>query len=161
MNFRVSPMTIEQLESCVDVFIAALPGTESRAEWSRQDALVRLNELWSEPRRFGLIAHDEGGAAPVGFVLGNYVQVAEGTSLRIGELCVHPSRQGFGLGSRLLLGMQQLAQEAGAVSVYLIAEPTTREFCERLGYQAQEEWIVMGMRLDDPGQGTSELSRKA
>ena len=149
MEFRVSPLTFEQLHSCVEVFIAALPGTESRAEWSRDDAAIRLRELWDEPRQLGLIAHDQAGNATVGFVMGNYVQVAEGTSLRISELCVHPSRQGFGLGSRLLLGMRTIATEAGAVSMYLMAEPATQSFCERLGLTPQQEWIVMGQRLGE------------
>jgi predicted N-acetyltransferase YhbS len=149
VEFRVSPLTFEELHSCVDVFLAALPGTESRAEWSRDDAAIRLRELWDEPRQLGLIAHDQPGNETVGFVIGNYVQVAEGTSLRIGELCVHPSRQGFGLGSRLLLGMQELATEAGAISMYLMAEPATQEFCQRLGFTPQQEWIVMGQRLGE------------
>ena len=148
MEFRVSPLTFDDLDSCVSVFVAALPGTEHRSEWSSEDATIRLNELWHEPRQVGLIAHDEPGRTPVGFVMGNYVQVAEGTSLRIGELCVHPNRQGFGLGSRLLLGMRTLAKETGAVSMYLMAEPTTQEFCQRLGFIPQQEWIVMGQRLD-------------
>ena len=148
MEFRVSELTFDELEACVDVFVAALPGTESRAEWSRDEAFIRLRELWDEPRRLGLVAHDEPSAQTVGFVLGNYVLVAEGTSLRIGELCVHPSRLGFGLGSRLLLGMQTLAKATGAVSMYLMAEPATQEFCARLGFAPQQEWIVMGQRLD-------------
>lgn len=150
MEFRVSSLTFEQLHACVDVFIAALPGTDSRAEWSREDAAIRLRELWDEPRQLGLIAHDQPGNQLVGFVIGNYVQVAEGTSLRIGELCVHPSRQGFGLGSRLLLGMRMIATEAGAVSMYLMAEPATQAFCQRLGFTPQQEWIVMGQRLGEP-----------
>jgi predicted N-acetyltransferase YhbS len=148
MQFRVSPLTFDALHPCVDVFIAALPGTESRGEWSREDAAIRLRELWDEPRQLGLIAHDLPGNETVGFVIGNYVQVAEGTSLRIGEMCVHPSRQGFGLGSRLLLGMRTIATEAGAVSMYLMAEPATQVFCQRLGFAPQQEWIVMGQRLD-------------
>ena len=148
MQFRVSPLTFDAHHSCVDVFIAALPGTESRVEWSREDAAIRLRELWDEPRQLGLIAHDQPGNETIGFVIGNYVQVDEGTSLRIGELCVHPSRQGFGLGSRLLLGRRTTATEAGAVSMYLMAEPATQEFCQRLGFTAQQEWIVMGQRLD-------------
>ncbi len=149
MEFRVSPLTFEELDSCVAVSVAALPGTESRSEWSRDDAAIRLRELWEEPRKLGLVAHDEPDDVAVGFVIGNYVQVAEGTALRIGELCVHPSRQGFGLGSRLLLGMRTLATEAGAVSMYLMAEPTTQEFCQRLGFSPQQEWIVMGQRLGE------------
>ena len=149
MEFRISPLTLDDLDSCVRVFVAALPGTESRSEWSSEDATIRLHELWHEPRQVGLIAHDEPDRTPVGFVIGNDVRVAEGTSLRIGELCVHPSRQGFGLGSRPLLGMRTLAKEAGAVSIYLMAEPTTQEFCQRLGFTPQQDWIVMGQRLDE------------
>jgi predicted N-acetyltransferase YhbS len=147
MEFRVSSLTVDQLDACVEVFVAALPATETRSEWSLEDAQVRLRELWDEPRKLGLVAHDQPAGTTVGFVMGNYVQVAEGISLRIGELCVHPSRQGFGLGSRLLLGMRDLATEAGAVSMYLMAEPTTQEFCQRLGFEPQQEWIVMGQRL--------------
>jgi hypothetical protein len=55
MEFRVSPLTFEQLHACVDVFIAALPGTDSRAAWSHEDAAIRLRELWDEPRQLGLI----------------------------------------------------------------------------------------------------------
>jgi hypothetical protein len=43
--------------------------------------------------------------------------------------------------------MQELAKDAGVVSMYLMAEPTTQEVCQRLGYAPQQEWIVMGQRL--------------
>ena len=60
---------------------------------------------------------------------------------------MHPSRQGYGLGSRLLLGMEELAREAGAHSAYLTVHPESVDFCQRLGYERQEEWVSMGRRL--------------
>jgi GNAT superfamily N-acetyltransferase len=153
MNFRIEPMTAEHLEQCVGVFVAAFtkPG---RYAWSPDDVRTRLTDLWSEPKRFGLMALDcpEGAEATLsGFAIGNIVQVADGPALRIGELCVHPSRQGFGLGSRLLLGMEELARESGAHSAYLTVQSDSIDFCKRLGYERQEEWISMGRRLGESG----------
>ncbi|HET9658687.1 MAG TPA: GNAT family N-acetyltransferase [Thermomicrobiales bacterium] len=149
MNFRIEPMTVEHLDQCVEVFVAAFTKPD-RYTWRPEDVRIRLTDLWNEPKRLGLIALDGPDANLSGFALGNFVQVADGPALRIGELCVHPSRQHFGLGSRLLLGMEDLAREGGAHSAYLTVHPDSIEFCQRLGYQRQEEWIAMGRRLSEP-----------
>ncbi len=148
MNFRIEPMTADHLERCIDVFVAAFTKPD-RYIWSPDDVRIRLTDLWNEPKRIGLVAIDGGELDLSGFALGNFVQVADGPALRIGELCVHPSRQGYGLGSRLLVGMEDLARDAGAHSAYLTVQPDSVEFCHRLGYRQQNEWIAMGRRLRD------------
>ena len=149
MNFRIEPLTYDHLPSCVEVFVAALT-KPSRMAWQAEDVRLRLEDLWIEPKRVGLVAVDGSEERVTGFAIGNFVQVADGPSLRIAELCVHPSRQGFGLGSRLLLGMESLAQENGALSAYLTVQPGSVEFCRRLGYEPQEEWVAMGRRWAQP-----------
>lgn len=148
MQFRIEPLTVDHLERCVDVFVAAFTKPDCYP-WRPDDVRIRLTDLWNEPKRVGLIALDGPDAALSGFAIGNFVQVADGPALRIGELCVHPLRRGYGLGSRLLLGMEQLAREGGAHSAYLTVQPDSVEFCQRLGYQRQEEWIALGRRLRD------------
>lgn len=148
MNFRIEPLTADHLEQCVEVFVAAFTKPGHYA-WHPDDVRIRLMDLWAEPKRVGLIALEGEEATITGFALGNVVQVSDGPALRVGELCVHPSRQGFGLGSRLLLGMEELAREAGAHSAYLTVQPDSVDFCQRLGYQRQDEWIAMGRRLNE------------
>lgn len=148
VKFRIEPLAVEDLDRCVDVFIAAFSHPD-RLPWRSEDVRVRLLDLWNEPKRVGLVATDEPDDTVVGFAIGNFVQVSDGPALRIGELCVHPSRQHYGLGSRLLLGMEGLAREHGAHSAYLTVFPESVEFCRRLGYERQDEWIAMGRRLHD------------
>jgi GNAT superfamily N-acetyltransferase len=151
MKFRIEPLTRNHLDGCVDVFVAAFTKPDKLA-WQPEDVRIRLEDLWNEPRRVGLVATDGPKRTLSGFAIGNFVQVSDGLSLRIAELCVHPSRQGFGLGSRLLLGMEELAREGDANSAYLTVQPESIEFCQRLGYEQQEEWIAMGRRLREPEQ---------
>jgi GNAT superfamily N-acetyltransferase len=149
MKFRIEPLTLDHLDRCVDVFVAAFTKPD-RLHWKPEDVRIRLGDLWDEPRRVGLVAMDGPELMLSGFAIGNFVQVSDGPSLRIAELCVHPSRQGYGLGSRLLLGMEELAREGGAHSAYLTVQPESIDFCQRLGYERQEEWISMGRRLREP-----------
>ena len=151
MEFRIEPLTLDHLDRCVDVFVAAFTKPD-RLQWQPEDVRVRLEDLWNEPRRVGLVATDGPERTLSGFTIGNFVQVSDGPSLRIAELCVHPSRQGYGLGSRLLLGMEELARERGALSTYLTVHPESVDFCQRLGYEQQEEWISMGRRLHETEQ---------
>lgn len=148
MKFRIEPMTQDHLDRCVDVFVAAFTKPD-RIPWRPDDVRIRLDDLWNEPRRVGLVAMDGPDRTLSGFAIGNFVQVSDGPSLRIGELCVHPARQGFGLGSRLLVGMEELARDAGAHSAYLTVQPESVDFCQRLGYERQEQWVAMGRRLRD------------
>jgi aminoglycoside 6'-N-acetyltransferase I len=148
MNFWIEPLAREHLEACVEVFVAAFTKPD-RFAWKPEDVRIRLDDLWNEPKRVGLVAFDGPDRTLTGFAIGNFVQVADGPCLRIAELCVHPSRQGYGLGSRLLLGMEELAREGGAYSAYLTVQPESVDFCRRLGYERQEEWISMGRRLRD------------
>ncbi len=151
MKFRIEPLTQDHLDRCVDVFVAAFTKPD-RMHWEPEDVRIRLEDLWNEPKRVGIVAIDgpPDTETLVGFAIGNFVRVSDGPSLRIAELCVHPSRQGYGLGSRILLGMEELAREGGAHSAYLIVQPDSVDFCQRLGYERQEEWISMGRRLRDP-----------
>jgi ribosomal protein S18 acetylase RimI-like enzyme len=146
VNFRIEPLIADHLDRCVEVFVAAFTKPD-RFGWKPDDVRVRLQDLWNEPKRVGLVATEEPDQTVTGFAIGNFVQVADGPALRIGELCVHPSRQHFGLGSRLLLGMEELALEGGAHSAYLTVHPDSVDFCRRLGYERQDEWIAMGRRL--------------
>ena len=146
MNFRIEPLTSAHLDRCVEVFVAAFTKPD-RFSWKPEDVRIRLEDLWNEPKRVGLVATDEPESTVTGFAIGNFVQVADGPALRIGELCVHPSRQHYGLGSRLLLGMEDIAREGGAHSAYLTVHPDSVDFCRRLGYERQDEWIAMGRRL--------------
>lgn len=148
MNFRIESLTTDHLESSIAVFIAAFT-IPSRYVWHPDDVRVRLTDLWNTPKRIGLVAIDEPSSSLSGFAIGDLVQVSDGPALRIGELCVHPSRQGYGLGSRLLVGMEQLAREHGAHSAYLSVQPNSVEFCHRLGYRPQDEWISMARRLQE------------
>jgi aminoglycoside 6'-N-acetyltransferase I len=149
MKFRIEPMTPDHLDRCVDVFVAAFTRPD-QMHWNQDDVRIRLGDLWDEPRRIGLVAIDGPELLVSGFAIGNFVQLSDGLSLRIAELCVHPSRQGYGLGSRLLLCMEELAREGSARSAYLTVHPESVDFCQRLGYERQEEWISMGRRLDEP-----------
>jgi aminoglycoside 6'-N-acetyltransferase I len=149
MKFRIEPLTRDHLDGCVDVFVAAFTKPD-RMSWQPDDVRIRLEDLWNEPKRVGLVAIDGPEGTLSGFAIGKFVQVSDGPCLRIAELCVHPSRQGFGLGSRLLVGMEELAREGGAYSAYLTVQPESVDFCQRLGYERQEEWISMGRRLRDP-----------
>jgi len=151
MKFRIEPLTLDHLDRCVDVFVAAFTKPD-RLSWRPEDVRIRLEDLWNEPRQVGLVASDGPERTLSGFAIGNFVQVSDGPSLRIAELCVHPLRQGYGLGSRLLLGMEELAREGGAYSAYLTVNPESVDFCQRLGYERQEEWISMGRRLDEPAE---------
>lgn len=146
MNFQIEELTLDHLDQCVEVFVAAFTNSE-RQVWNPEHVRVRLVDLWNEPKRVGLVACDGPEQSISGFTVGNFVQVSDGPSLRIAELCVHPSRQGYGLGSRLLLGMEELAREAGAHSVYLTVQPESVDFCKRLGFERQLDWISMGRRL--------------
>lgn len=148
MKFQVEPLTREHLDRCVDVFVAAFTKPHC-LPWKVDDVRVRLDDLWNEPKRCGLVAMDGPDRALSGFAIGNFVQVSDGPSLRIAELCVHPLRQGYGLGSRLLLGMEELARAEGAHSAYLTVQPDSVDFCQRLGYERQPEWIALGRRLRD------------
>jgi GNAT superfamily N-acetyltransferase len=156
VNFRIEPLSTEHLPMCAEVFMAAFARPD-RQHWQIEDVRTRLLDLWNEPKRVGLVAIDGPESTISGFALGNFVQVADGPALRIGELCVHPSRQHFGLGSRLLVGMEELAREGGAHSAYLTVQPDSVDFCQRLGYQRQDEWISMGRRLSDVEE-TDDLS---
>ncbi len=149
MKFQIELLTLDHLDRCVDVFVAAFTKPDC-LPWKPEDVRTRLNDLWNEPRRTGLVAMDGPERTLSGFSIGNFVQVSDGPSLRIAELCVHPSRQGYGLGSRLLIGMEELAREQGAHSAYLTVQPESAAFCKRLGYEQQEEWISMGRRLHVP-----------
>ncbi|TXG81468.1 MAG: GNAT family N-acetyltransferase [Thermomicrobiales bacterium] len=156
MKFRIESLTRDHIDRCVDVFVAAYTKPD-QLTWTPGDVRIRLDDLWNEPNRIGLVAIDGPEHRLSGFAIGNFVQVCDGRSLRIAELCVHPSRRGYGLGSRLLVGMERLAIEHGANSAYLTVQPDSVDFCRRLGYAPQSEWVSLGRRLGDSNQDSMLL----
>lgn len=97
--------------------------------WPRRRAAVGagatlvgwLRESASYDPRFAFVALDGGKA--VGHVMATWGDLDGAPALGLGPLSVEPSRQGQGIGSRLMEATLDAARQAGASVIVLLGEP--------------------------------------
>lgn len=90
-----------------------VPGEATLVEW--------LRESVSYDKRFALVAVD--GEDVVGHVISTWGDLGGVPTLGLGPISVEPSRQGQGIGARLMEASLTAAREAGERVVVLLGDP--------------------------------------
>ena len=137
----IETMTCDRMDEYVGVFIKAFGGDPWNEPWTREQAEARLRVFMDTATSSGLSAEADGQV--VGFILGQFEPYYDGMRFYIQEFCC--SRQGSGIGTRLLSGLEQRLKEKGVVRTYLmtIHGDATEGYYQRRGYTTDPDNIWM------------------
>jgi GNAT superfamily N-acetyltransferase len=130
-------------EGCVELFVATFTVAPWEEPWTAEAAGMRLADLLAMPRRVSFVWLDNETRTPVGFAVGNTIRLAEGFAFHLAEFCVHPARQGQGIGSHLLRYLEQAVAAVGVSTIYLTTGGEPVEFYTKLGYKVMLDWVPM------------------
>ena len=128
--------TLQQndIPACTTIFIQAYADVYGE-QWSGQAAAARITHVIATGPRYCLVAEAEPDLV-VGFLLARPFPWYDGTRLWIEELVVDAPLRGKGWGSRLLTGLDDIAQADDIVSFALLAKEgsAAERLYRRLGY---------------------------
>ncbi|MCX9155437.1 GNAT family N-acetyltransferase [Niveibacterium sp. 24ML] len=127
----------------VDVFNAA-PWHDG---WTLEVAIERLDVLAANPNFRGFAIWEE--STPLGFVMGARERWSDGWFFFLREMCVARSRQGEGIGRRLMEATCDELREEGISSINLQtgAAAPAHQFYAKLGF-SEMPLITMGRLLN-------------
>jgi ribosomal protein S18 acetylase RimI-like enzyme len=123
----------------------AEPPWEER--WSIENATARLEELTGTPGYVGFAAVD--GDALIGFVFALPHTTAHGSGLHISEIAILPQYQRMGIGSALLLQVEQEALKNNNRQIWLVSRRVggVADYYSANGYHQSETLRVYIKRL--------------
>lgn len=126
-------ITRENIDLFVPLYTAVFNAPPWHDGWSHEAACERLRSLADCPAFDGESLWE--GDAPLAMALGRRERWVQGWHFHLKELCVHPDRQGLGLGRQVLSALEARLAGAQVQRVFLETGARARPFYESLGYR--------------------------
>ncbi len=147
MALAVVPFTVGHLDAAADLYVAVFNAAPWHDRWTATTARPRLADTLATPGALGF-ALLEGDL--LGFVLGFAEPWFDGAHFYLKEMCVQSDRQRTGLGTCLLLHLEQALREQRIERAYLLTahEGPAQAFYAKHGYYTSSKMRVMARRLD-------------
>lgn len=111
----------DDLQPCAQLYTAVFSEEPWREAWSQELALARLSHFYQSSGFIGVLAEQDG---ILGFALGNTEPFYSGLLFYLREMCVHNTRQGQGVGTKVYSALEQQLSAAQVCGVYLTTERT-------------------------------------
>jgi len=139
----ITPISIENLDDCVNAFLKAYNGPPWNYNWTYDNAKKYLSEYVAGSRFAGFILYDEGQIA--GATFGHIKTWWTGEQLMIDELFISGEKQGRGYGKKLLEYCEQYSAENNISSVVLMTNQYMPSFgfYNKVGYTTAEQFVFM------------------
>lgn len=147
MAETVVPITADNLEQCIELYINVFNSEPWNETWTYQTAKERLTDLLHTPKSLGFLLYDNNNL--IGFIAGNSKKSYTGLTFYLAELCINNKIQGKGYGSKLLLCLEDELKKRGVQSLYLLTANSglAESFYLKNDYTINENRIVMKKNL--------------
>lgn len=117
---ELRPMGREDREACVELFLETFSQPPWNDAYSREQVTAFFDRYFADSYFLGYVLLEEGRLA--GLCLGAKKPWLEGMEYYIDQFCIHPRRQGKGLGSRFLRLVEEDARRLGLNGLLLMTE---------------------------------------
>ena len=147
MEERIIPITNDELEQCIKLYIKVFNSEPWNETWTYETAKERLTDLLHTPKFLGFLFYDNDNL--IGFIAGNSKKTDKGLTFYLAELCINNQIQGKGYGSKLLLHLEDQLRKRDIHSLYLLTsnEGLAKAFYLKNSYAIKENRIVMTKNL--------------
>ena len=143
---RLTPFTADDIEACLDLFIAVFNRPPWNDTWTTETARDNLEDAFGIPGASGLVARES--SEVIGFVLGHREVQSDDVLFYVKELCVSLEYQGRGVGRQLLIRLEEELKRQNVAGIYLLTfADSARMFYEKLGFRVNNRNIVMNKNL--------------
>ena len=115
--------------------------TCEEGQWTEDTAGRRIRQVLGMDGGWGLLLEED--SRPAGFAMGYFKPYDDLTSFVLEEIVITRARQGKGLGTLLLAGVERRVQELGAAGVELSAvnDEVHHRFYSRAGYRDVKNFV--------------------
>ena len=153
MAERIEKLTIDHLDDCAHLFMSAFNAEPWNDKYTLDTAKKQLAWHLKVPGCVGLVSVKEGMV--VALAIGYREPTDVGDVFHLNIFCVRPEAQRTGVGSRLLLNLEERLRDTGVRTVHLGTRQGTpaEYFYEKHGYTTSAEDIEMSHNLENPERG--------
>lgn len=143
MSEKIIPLSFDNVESCIELYINVFNSDPWNEMWSEETARERLTDLINTPKFLGFLLYEEDRLA--GFIAGNAKKSYAGLTFYLAELCINNQIQGRGYGSKLLNHLEEELRSRDIQSLYLLTANggMAEAFYLKNNYVINEKRIVM------------------
>lgn len=147
MNEVIVPITSENLEQCIELYINVFNSDPWNESWTYETARERLTDLLHTPKFLGFLFYSDNSLS--GFIAGNSKKSYQGLTFYLAELCVNNATQGKGYGSKLVHYLEDELQKREIKSLYFLTATggLAEAFYKKNEYIVNENRIVMKKNL--------------
>jgi aminoglycoside 6'-N-acetyltransferase I len=140
---ELSPITADNLNDCIDIFIQAYNAPPWNFNWTAEIAKQYLLEYTGTPYFVGFILYDDGAA--VGAVLAHKKTWWTNNQLFIDEFFISPAKQRMGYGKKLMDHCNQYAKEKKLEILVLMTNKymPSFKFYNKISYTTTEQFVFM------------------
>jgi ribosomal protein S18 acetylase RimI-like enzyme len=152
MDERIETFKVEHLDDCAHLFMIAFNAEPWNDKYTLDTAKKQLAWHLRVPGCVGLVSVKDGIVA---FAIGYREPTDVGDVFHLSIFCVRPDAQRTGVGSRLLLHLEERLRDTGIRTVYLGTRKGTpaEAFYEKNAYGASAEDIEMSHDLRNSERG--------
>lgn len=139
----ITPITRENIEDCVPVFLSAYNGPPWNYYWTKDRAKQYLSEYLSCGQFVGFVLYE--GQQAVGAALGHTKTWWTNRQLMIDEFFISAEKQRKGYGKKLLEFCDTYASENNISSIVLMTNRhmPSYSFYDKVGYTTAEQYVFM------------------
>ena len=145
---EIQPITKQNFEDCIDVFISAYNQAPWNYNWTFPKAKQYLSEYVDRPNFIGFILYDDHKA--VGAAFGHQKTWWINQQLMIDEFFISSKKQKMGYGKTLMNHCNQYAQQHDIQLSILMTNKymPAYKFYDKQGYTTTEQYVFMFKQLD-------------
>lgn len=140
-------LELEDIEKCIDLFIAVFNAEPWNDKWTPDSAHIRLHDIFKSPHFVGFVYEENDKIS--GAVFGNIEQWYEGMHYNLREIFVSNETQGKGVGRRLLAELENKVKERDVRTIILFTsrDDKTNGFYKNNGYIDFDDMVMMGKEI--------------
>lgn len=145
MEYMFKEIKLEDLDILIKKYITYHNG--EGGTWTNDLAKTSLEQTFLTPGYFGIGLYD--GSQIIGFAMGYFKQYDDLLLYYLEEILVFKEYQNKGLGTKILLELESIVKDHGAVKIDLSTtqDESHQRFYSRLGFQKSNFLIPMFKRI--------------
>ncbi|MEM6836956.1 MAG: GNAT family N-acetyltransferase [Cyanobacteria bacterium P01_C01_bin.120] len=142
-SIKLKPIEHGHLKECADLFTAVFSHPPWDETWSQEIALERLKNCYDTPGSYGIVAIAEDKV--FGFAIGHVEAWYENRHFYLKEMCVHPTNQRSGTGTKIMDRLHQTLSSKGVSMIYLLTarESSAAAFYENCGFSNSSRMTML------------------
>ncbi len=137
----------QYLQQIVDVFMDVFNSPPWNDKWTKETANEYISRIINNKYFMGLCCLE--GNEVTGFVIGQREYWYTGETFYIRELCISNKKQKCGVGTKLIIELENILRNNGIKSTFLLTErnSTAEKFYMKNGYSKNEKLGAMGKKI--------------